>query len=339
MKNITALAFILLSGFVEIFAQDSVSIKKYATLGQDDQSQNADQDGLADGELPPSLRIIPFQWVDLTEPSKEAKTFQPDAVDFFLANSADEAVDTAEMGMTMKYFGENISSVCIVINGYIALGKQTVGALIGPNSWSPSGIPSARLPNNIVAPLWVDIDFGTSQGYVFYRTFKPEKGDKSFDHMVIQWEDAGLFHDYTFGSDSSVRTTFQVVLFAEGGIMFQYKIITAQALRDGIKHDQALGYYTDLDLEKISDYMLIKNFISSISIGYEDKEGLKGISWDSDISSGMSLANELVPDWASGEGNENFLDIMDGRDRRNNAVTTSSNSGCFISKKKASAER
>ena len=87
-------------------AKNSSDGKKYATLGQDDQTAAADQDGLADGELPPSLSIFPFQWVDLTEPSKEAKTFSPEADAFFKANSTEKAVDTIQMDMTFLYIGE-----------------------------------------------------------------------------------------------------------------------------------------------------------------------------------------------------------------------------------------
>lgn len=311
------------------------------TLGQDDQSLDADEDGLEDGEIPPSLRIFPFQWVDLTEPSKEAKTFSPESVDVFIANSTDEAVDTIQMDMNFEYFGEKYTSCHLVINGFVALGtdSKALGSLIGPNSYSPAGIPSPRLPNNIVAPLWVDIDFASSQGYIYYRTFKPEANNKTFDHLVVQWEDAGLFRDFSFGSES-VRVTFQAVLFAEGGLLFQYKTIDAGGLREAYELDQQYGFVDpNLDLEALTDFDLIRR-LSNLSIGYEDETGIKGTSWDFSVSSGTALGNELVPEWASGSGEDNFLNYIDGRDRRNNAVTGGgSGSGCFIGKKKAALDR
>lgn len=332
MKKLIFAFMLLFIGIQPAFSQ---------TLGEDDQTAAADEDGLEDGEIPPSLRLFPFQWVDLTEPVKEAKTFSPEAVDIFIAFSTDEAVDTIQMGMTFEYFGEKYTTCHIVTNGFIALGtdSKALGSLIGPNSYSPSGIPSPRLPNNIVAPLWVDIDFANSQGYIFYRTFHPEKNNKSFDHLVVQWEDAGLFHDFRFGS-KSVRVTFQAVLFAEGGLLFQYKTIDAGGLRDEFELYQQLGYVDpSIDTDSVTDFDLIRD-LSNLSIGYEDKGGIKGTSWDFSVSSGTALGNELVPEWASGaNGSDNFLNIIDGRDRRNNAVTGTSGGGCFVSQKKVSSDR
>lgn len=311
------------------------------TLGEDDQTEAADEDGLEDGEIPPSLRIFPFQWVDLTEPVKEAKTFSPESVDLFIARSTDEAVDTIQMGMTFEYFGEKFTTCHIVTNGFIALGtdSKSLGSLVGENSYSPAGIPSPRLPNNIVAPFWVDIDFANSKGYIFYRTFHPEKNNKTFDHLIVQWEDAGLYGGQEFFGEN-VSVTFQAVLFAEGGLLFQYKTVDAGGARDYYELLQQYGYVSsDVEVGSMTDFDII-NFFSHVSIGYEDKGGIKGASWDFSVSAGTALGNELVPEWASGaNGSDSFLNIIDGRDRRNNAVTGTSGGGCFISQKKVSTDR
>lgn len=343
--------FIILMAFVvvaqSIFAQSDETSKeksgekKYATLGQDDQVKDPTEI-IKEGEIVPTLRVFPYQWVDLTDLTKGAKSFVPEANDFFIANSTDEAVDTIDMGMSFEYFGEKFTSANIVINGFIALAgsgtPQQYGSLIGPNSYSPSGIPSPRLPNNVVAPLWVDIDFGGSKGYIFYRTFKPETANRSYDHLIVQWEDAGLFQDFNFGTSDSVRVTFEAVLFAGGGILFQYKTIDASSIKESMKNYPYIwNLDPDFDVDSITDFDAVRK-VSVVSIGYEDKTGLKGASWDFSIASGTALGNDLVPEWASGSGGDNFLNFLDGRDRRNNA-TTSNGGGCFLSQKKASLDR
>lgn len=335
MKKILFISFLVGMSIGHLFAQDSnqVNEKKYATLGEDDQTVNG-ANGANSNVVPPSLRVVPFQWVDLRDPDKKAKTFQPTVQ--IGADGADEGVQTVGMDMTFEYFGEKITSLSIVTNGFVALGTQNPATLIGPSSWSPGGIPSPRAPNDIVAPMWTDIDFTNGAGYIFYRTFKPEKSDRKYDHMVVQWDEAGLFNDWDT-SEGRTSLTFQVILFAEGGIMFQYKTISAENLRK-YAQQYLTTTFPDFNTEEVNDYEIIKKLITVTSVGYEDAEGLKGIAWTSTLKSGMSLANELVPDWASGSNGSNFLDFIDGRDRRNN-LPTSSGGGCFIAKKKSATER
>lgn len=339
MKKFIFALLISLISFQPAFSQ---------TLGQDDDTDAAADDILTSDKIPPSLRIVPFQWVDLMDPTKEAKGFKADVTPFLNISSLDEAVDNIELDMSFTYFGEKYTSASIVINGFIALGITSSGgaasadsirSLFGQASYSPSGIPSPRPPNNIIAPFWVDINFGNSKGYVNYRTFHPEKTNKLFDHIVIQWEDAGLFQDFTWGAaDGRVSVTFQVVLFTEGGILFQYKVVDSGNLREAF--EQGFISFNDptIDYKDLTDFDLIKK-ISAVSIGYEDKAGVEGASWDFAVNSGMSLANELLPEWASGTSGDNFLDIIDGRDRRNNAVTGGSGGGCFIGHKKVALDR
>jgi hypothetical protein len=248
------------------------------------------------------------------------------------------------MDMSFEYFGEKYNSTAISVNGFIALGvnatdRNTISTLIGLNSY-PTEIPSPKLPNNIIAPFWLDLTLDVTEGYIYYRTFKPENNDKTFDHIVIQWEEAGIFHPPVKSKDNSIAT-FQVVLFSGGGILFQYKTIKMGDFRDRFRNSDLMPADADI----LSDFDVLRKFADAniegehFNIGYEDTTGLKGASWKSTLTSSSSLGNELVPEWASGTGSDNFLDIIDGRDRRNNAVTGSNGGGCFIGKRKTSLDR
>lgn len=312
------------------------------SIGQDDQSITAELDGLVNEETQPSLRFSPYQWVELTEPAKEAKAFTAEAV--FANGQLDEGVDVVQMDMTFEHFGEKYSSAAISVNGFIALGVNandlnTIRTLTGLNSY-PKKMPSPQLPNNIIAPFWLDLDLSITEGYIYYRTFKPETNDRAFDHFIVQWEEAGIFHPPVKNKDNPIAT-FQAVLFSGGGILFQYKTIKAGDSRERFVNSPLMPP----DPYSLSDFDFIRKFEDAnevgehFNIGYEDSTGLKGTSWTSTITPSSALGNELIPEWASSTGSDNFLNFIDGRDRRNNAVTGRNSSGCFISHKKSLFDR
>lgn len=324
------IVFVFLMPFVffpSIFSQ---------SIGQDDQSATAEQDGTKEGETPPSLRVFPFQWIDLKEPSKEAKVFTAEPI--FAGGQLDEEVDIIPMDMTFTYFGEKFNSTAISVNGFIALGINTndrnaILSMTGLNSY-PTQMPSTQLPNNIIAPFWMDLAFDGIDGNIYYRTFKPETQDRSFDHLIIQWEKTRIFHQ------SNTIATFQIVLFSEGGILFQYKTIDVANIRETFRASALMP----LDAYTLSDFDLIRKMADAnavgehFNIGFEDSTGSKGAEWKSTVKPSSALGNELIPEWASGSG-DNFLNFLDGRDRKNNAVTGSNSGGCFIGKKKTSFDR
>ncbi|PCJ58978.1 MAG: hypothetical protein COA79_11505 [Planctomycetota bacterium] len=345
MKYLIGLLILSLLSFNVVNAQ---------SLGNDDQSAAA-EDAELNNESFPILKIVPYQWVELTEPAKESKIFSPD-LRFNGYNSLDEGAEKIDFGFEFKYFGETYRSGYVTINGFLAFGNQGGGAgfipgnnnsagtvvntpsdLIGPNSYGPGKIPSARPPNNVIAPFWADLDFSASGGgYIYYRTFKPEKQDKSFDHFIVEWDSAG------FWLSNGVLITFQLVLFPEGGIMFQYKEFS---LDDFFKAE--LLFYQESDfvtedgivLSELTEYELIK-LRWGVTIGYEDAGGRRGTAWAFSVQTGMSLGNELIPDWVVGANSDQFLDRLDGRDRRNNAVTSDGGGGgCFIAKRQTREDR
>lgn len=307
------------------------------SIGQDEQSAAADLDETNEVEIPPSLGVFPFQWVDLTEPSKEAKVFAAEPI--FAAGQLDEQVAVIQMDMSFTYFGEKYNNTAISVNGFVALGinssdRNSIVSLTGLNSY-PKEIPSTQLPNNIIAPFWMDLVFDGIDGNIYYRTFKPEKSNKSFDHLIIQWEKTRIFHQI------NTTATFQLVLFSEGGILFQYKTIDAANIRETFQSSRLMP----ADANSLTDFDLIRKMIDAnaegehFNIGYEDSSGSKGTSWNATITPSSALGNELIPEWASGSGSGNFLNFLDGRDRKNNAVTGSNGGGCFIGKKKTAFDR
>ena len=318
--------FVMLVWLTPVFSQ---------SLGQDDQTAAADQNGTKEGENPPSLRVFPFQWVDLTEPSKEAKVFTAESI--FVSGQLDEEVDVIPMDMSFEYFGEKYNSAAISVNGFIALGintndRNSIISMTGINSY-PKKMPSPQPLNNIIAPFWMDLAFDGIDGHIYYRTFKPEAEDKSFDHLIVQWEKTRIFHQ------SNTTATFQLILFSEGGILFQYKTIDAANLRETFRSSSLMP----TDANTLSDFDLIRKMEDAnaegehFNIGYEDRTGLKGTEWKSTVTPGSALGNELIPEWSIGSG-DNFLNFIDGRDRRNNAPTGGSG-GCFIGKKKIGLDR
>ena len=108
------------------------------------------------------------------------------------------------------FFGAPVTTLRVSPNGVIEVDGME---LCAPN---PSELPSARLPNGLIAPYWVDqvvADIGGIEGAVYVQT----DGDPGLgtERTVVQW-DAVYRYDATEVSD------YQVVLEQDGTITFQY---------------------------------------------------------------------------------------------------------------------
>lgn len=101
-------------------------------------------------------------------------------------------------------FYENVySNVQVASNGFLTFNNE-LGKYGG---FLNQEIPDPLYPNNVIAPFWDDLD--------------PHKGDGIYVHseanfFVVQYNKVNKFY-------SSTKATFQVILFSNGDIKYQYK--------------------------------------------------------------------------------------------------------------------
>ena len=138
-----------------------------------------------------------FDWIDAASGGTQATGVSGD----------DNFAGPFNIGFGFKFYENIYTQVYISTNGFISLGQ-------GYDSFSNDEIPADTPPNNILAPMWDDLDVGSSNnGRVYYMTGSDAIGQ----YFVVEW------HEITRRvGGSSDLLTFEVILYETGDIVFQY---------------------------------------------------------------------------------------------------------------------
>lgn len=160
-----------------------------------------------------------YKWIDSDEPNGPVYEWNDIAttgseVTSWIATGTFGARDEGHSGPVtlpfgFKFYGQVKNTVFISSNGVILFNAPTA------NIFSNAAIPNAAAPNEYIAPFWDDLD-GTSSGNVYYKA----DGNK----FTIQ------YNNWPRYSTSGSSLTFQVVLHANGRIMYYYKTMTSTTL-------------------------------------------------------------------------------------------------------------
>ena len=111
------------------------------------------------------------------------------------------------VGFAFPFYGKTFDSFRIATNGFVSF-TSTKTALTNttlPNSGS-------AVPENLLAVFWDDLNFQTYKRAWYYND-----GSK----LVIQYQDVAKYGDYTHPN------TFEVILYPNGTIVYQYLSMTA----------------------------------------------------------------------------------------------------------------
>lgn len=113
-------------------------------------------------------------------------------------------------GFSFNLYGTNYTSFFVNANGMITFGS----GLTGTSSFSNSDLTSTP-SQAIIAPLWDDwVVTGGTQSAVYYQA----QGSGSSQRLVVQWNDVSMYQGAQTG-----QVTFQVILNADGTMIFNYK--------------------------------------------------------------------------------------------------------------------
>ena len=130
-----------------------------------------------------------FDWLDISASGKIAGTGDDEILGPFL------------LGFDFQYYGSTYNSLGICTNGFLSFTS------IFP-AYDNKGIPEWRSPNNILAPFWDDLN-PNAGGTIYF------KSDPQNQRFIVQF-------DEVVRRDTLVPETFQVILHADGSILFQY---------------------------------------------------------------------------------------------------------------------
>jgi hypothetical protein len=128
-------------------------------------------------------------------------------------SAVDDGSEEAPLsGFQFPFYGKIRHRIFVSSNGFLSFGEggeQTANRELGGAGFS------VDTPPFLIAPLWDDLKPATG-GSIFYQHIA--------DRFIIQFQDVPRY-----GSTSGILT-FQVVLYDDGRIRFQYKEITAPAI-------------------------------------------------------------------------------------------------------------
>jgi hypothetical protein len=116
----------------------------------------------------------------------------------------DQFMGPINMGMNFRYYGNTYSSIYICSNGFLSFSGDTP-------AYGNRAIPTAAVPNNLIAMLWDDLS-PQNRGTVYYYH------DTVNDRFVVSFSNVPFF---SRGGD----LYFEAILYPNGRILFEYATI------------------------------------------------------------------------------------------------------------------
>lgn len=120
----------------------------------------------------------------------------------------DDSYSTVSIGFNFPFHGNTYSTTHIGSNGFLGFGSTS-----RMRDYSPDPIPRTYAPNNIVAPLWTDLNPSRGGSIWYCRTW-------AYGQQALIVNYAGVPYYWR-----SYSNTFQVILLANGEIRFNYDYV------------------------------------------------------------------------------------------------------------------
>ena len=121
----------------------------------------------------------------------------------------DDISETVSLPFAFNFYGESENSVTISSNGYLTFGTDGT-------DYSNDAIPNSTEPNSIICPFWTDLKpSGNDWGNVYYYS------DETNNRFIVEYDNVSHYNN----SDPTDNETFQVILYHNGNILYQYKTI------------------------------------------------------------------------------------------------------------------
>ncbi len=157
-----------------------------------------------------------YTWIDSDELGGPAYTWvEIDFCGIPIGTADDSNEGPFELGFPFYFYGNEYNAVRVSTNGFLSFTSTAT-------SYTNQPIPSSEDPNALLAPFWDDLN-PTNGGQMYYFPWG--------DHFVVQWNE---IQHYSGGGPE----TFQVVIYADGNILFNYKTVdTGNSCSVGIENE------------------------------------------------------------------------------------------------------
>jgi hypothetical protein len=166
-----------------------------------------------------------YYWRSNTDPGGPAVNFfDISGVGTVIAalSNQDDLGTLVALPRPFTYYGTAYNNIWTVTNGWLSF------VTLSGTTLTNVTIPTAATPNGVLAPFWDDMDLSDTSGSLGNIYQYDDAGNSRF---IIQWNDVPHFT----GTPASPRYTFQVQLYDDGRIVYQYENM------DGILNSATIG--------------------------------------------------------------------------------------------------
>src|SRR5262249_34032519 len=132
------------------------------------------------------------------------------------------------LSVPFPFFGIAQTDVRISTNGYMTFSTNPTDGNVAGNV----AIPGAAVPDNMIAPLWDNLD-NNSSGVIAYGTYDVGLCTERF---IAEW-----FSVPANGSVSGINNTFEAILYPSGIIEFRYATLEPATLSATIGVENPAG--------------------------------------------------------------------------------------------------
>lgn len=144
-----------------------------------------------------------YVWIDSAEPGGPTYDWvEINGVGTAVGTDDDANYGPFSLGFDFSFYGITYNQVRICTNGWISFTSTSTRYTNDP-------IPAGGDPNTLVAPFWDDLDPG-SGGLIYYWA------DIANQRFIVEYDGV---HHYPSGNPE----TFQVIIYADGTLAYQYK--------------------------------------------------------------------------------------------------------------------
>ncbi|MFX1517627.1 MAG: hypothetical protein ACFFC6_15085 [Promethearchaeota archaeon] len=124
--------------------------------------------------------------------------------------NGDDEYGTLNLPFTFEFFDTSFDTVYVCSNGYLSFSDSSPRRTYSPDTIFPSDDVDAHY---VIAPFWYDLTAYNFEGsYIYFWS--------TTDFVVIE------YYDVQYYGTSTVVGSFEVVLFPDGSILFQYQSIS-----------------------------------------------------------------------------------------------------------------
>jgi hypothetical protein len=165
-----------------------------------------------------------YTWIDSNQPGGPAYNWvEISTVGQNTGITGDDQALSFTLPFNFSYYGNTYSSVYICSNGNLQFTTTPSTA------WTNNTLPNASSPLNIVAPFWDDMYLPAGGGNIYYYN------DVANNRFVVQYDSMPHITDYTY------RYTYEVLLYSDGHIVFQYENLIGDVASCTVGQQNATG--------------------------------------------------------------------------------------------------